>query len=248
MQGYGYTVYDYPDDAHLLANPAEDHCPFSDTGFPSESPYGRGMATDLMPHSDPKMPTLVQIGLQMYNDKMAGHPALAAMKYQNWTDTDNNCWHDKWQYSHVRSSSTDRGHQHNSYYTDYVDSNAMTSYDPIARLRGKKGKKMRAYKASDNDTVYLGDGITCRSNFTWEQFKYMIDLGLIESPPSGQPTAGADKYDAMVWVLIPGQVENYAGVLIEPGSVALPESLPTTGNGTFTFTTGSIELTSTRLA
>jgi hypothetical protein len=136
MQGHGYVVYDFPDYAHQIADPPEDHTAYSATGYPDKSPYGRGMATDLMPHPDPKMPTLAQIGLLMYNDKMAGHPALAAMKYQNWTDASNSCWHDKWQPSHERTPSSDRGHQHNSYYTNYVDSHVMAGYDPVAVLLG----------------------------------------------------------------------------------------------------------------
>lgn len=213
LTGYGYVVYYFPDEAHQIAVPAEDHTPYSETNWPGEQPYPHGMAIDIMP-PDPalKLPSLAQLGAQMYADRQAGLPGIAWLKYQNWTDAHDDCWHDKWQPEHERSGSDDEGHIHQSVRTDFVNSNAAQGYDPVARVRGKKGTRMRCYKASDNGTLYLGDGMTSRTNFSLAQFHYMVDLGLIEPPPPGQPTDGTDTYGRMIWVLIPGEVENYAGV------------------------------------
>lgn len=216
LVGYGYTVEYYPDYAHQIATPAEDHTAYSQTGWPITAAYGVGWADDIMPHSDPRMPTPGQLGAKMVADKQAGRPELVPLKYINWTDAASNCWHDKWQPDHVQTASSDRGHTHVSFRSDMEKSTAMANYDPVAELLGMKTAEepMRAYKATDSDTLYLGNGMLCRTNFSYAQFKYMVDLGLIEKPPAGQPTAGPDAYGSMIWVLIPGQVENYAGVLV----------------------------------
>lgn len=142
LRGHGYVVYDYPDDAHLMAIPPEDHTGFSATGWPGASPFGRGMAIDIMPPDPAKgLPTLAQLGAKMVADKMAGRRELAPLKYQNWTDDEGACWHDSWQPNYARRPSTDKGHVHQSARTDYVDSDAMVHYDPVAELMDASADK-----------------------------------------------------------------------------------------------------------
>lgn len=141
LMGHGYRVDFYPDVSHQVANPPEDHCPYSETPWPGEQPYPYCDAIDFYPHADPKMPTLAQIGAQVTADKQAGVAGVAWLKYQNWTDANDACWHDSWQPSFSRRSSSDRGHNHNSVRTDYVKSNVALGYDPIARIMNG-GRKM----------------------------------------------------------------------------------------------------------
>jgi hypothetical protein len=116
-----------------------------------------------------------------------------------------------WQY-------TDKPHDMNAFKGTAAELAALFagSHVPPALVK-PKGKRMRGYKASDNATVYVGDGVQCRTNFSWKQFCFMVDLGLLEPPPAGQTTAGPGKYDSMVWVLPAGEVLNYAGVLASDG-------------------------------
>jgi hypothetical protein len=142
---HGYTVYYYPDNAHLLATPAEDHTPYSETGWPIVAEYGVGWAIDIMPHNDPAMPTPGQIGAKMVSDRQAGRPETAPIKYINWTDPSDNCWHDSWQPDHAQRSSTDRGHTHLSQRSDMIGSAAMEHYDPVAELLFNPGGDMPVF-------------------------------------------------------------------------------------------------------
>jgi hypothetical protein len=116
------------DQSHLTASVPEDHTPYSHTPWPGSQPYPAVMAFDVMP--DPVVNWMALMA-QIFADKMAGHPALAPLKYMNWTDSAGNCWHDKWQPGHVRTSSSDRGHGHISWRTDYVKSTLLSTYDPL---------------------------------------------------------------------------------------------------------------------
>src|SRR5688572_20265337 len=51
LRGYGLTVYDYPNEAHLKATPPEDHTPFSATGWPGQNRRWNARALDVMPRS-----------------------------------------------------------------------------------------------------------------------------------------------------------------------------------------------------
>jgi hypothetical protein len=136
LGGYGYTVYVLGNDTHLRAKPPEDHDPYSATGWPVTSPYPYVHACDIMPPTKAGLPTLAQLGAQLYADKQAG--AAAWLKYMNWEPNgpDGACYHDEWQPNHTRTSSTDRGHIHGSIRSDYTHSTAAAGYDPVARLRG----------------------------------------------------------------------------------------------------------------
>lgn len=132
--GYGYGIGSYPDDRHLAAVPPEDHTPFSATGYPGVSPYGVGMAIDVMGSTRTGMPSLAQLGAKILADKKAGVAGTQSIKYMNWTDGNNNCWNESWTPNYVRSSSTDRGHIHLSFRTDYAKSTNARGYSPVAAL------------------------------------------------------------------------------------------------------------------
>jgi hypothetical protein len=135
LRGYGYTVYELGNDAHLRAVPPEDHTPYSATGWPKTSPYPYVHALDIMPPTKAGLPSLAQLGAQLFADKQTG--AAAWLKYMNWEPSGPGgpCWHDEWQPNHTRGSSTDRGHIHISIRSDYTTSTAAAGYDPVARIR-----------------------------------------------------------------------------------------------------------------
>lgn len=138
LRGYGYTVGTLGDDAHLKHNPPEDHTPYSATGWPKAAAYGWVWAADVMaPRSGSGLPTLAQLGAQLYADRMAGDPAVAWIKYMNWTTAAGTCVHDSWTPKHVRRTSTDRGHIHLSACSDRAYYALAAGYDPVARLRGE---------------------------------------------------------------------------------------------------------------
>lgn len=134
FERHGYTVYHYPDPRHLNAIPPEDHTPFSATGWPGTSPYGWGMADDIMPHPDPQMPTMAQLGAKILADKRAGVAGLSWLKYMNWTDGNGACWNESWTPTYRRSGSSDRGHIHMSCRSDFYRSTLAAGYDPVAAL------------------------------------------------------------------------------------------------------------------
>lgn len=130
LKEYGFTVYILGNKAHLTANPPEDHTPYSHTPWPGAQPYPYVLAEDIMPGGEW---SIDRLGAKIFADKQAEHPGLAGLKYMNWTDSAGNCWHDKWTPNHERTTSTDRGHIHLSWRTDFVTN--KTYYDPIGGLR-----------------------------------------------------------------------------------------------------------------
>jgi hypothetical protein len=113
--------------SHLTANPPEDHCPYSHTPWPAPQPYPYVMAIDIMPNEGLD---IIELGGRLFDDKSSSVPGTEPIKYLNWTDSDGNCWHDSWMPNHTRFRSTDRGHIHISFRTDYVRSAIMATYDP----------------------------------------------------------------------------------------------------------------------
>lgn len=139
LRGYGYTVYDYPDDRHLSAPTPEDHTPFSHTGWPVESPYGWGHALDQMAPSAAQvaagLPTLAQVARQIIADRDDGVPGISWLKYINWTDEKGITRHERWQPDDVVTASSDAGHNHLSCRSDCTQSAIGDDYDPVARFR-----------------------------------------------------------------------------------------------------------------
>lgn len=158
LRGYGYTVYDIGDDAHLTRTKPEDHTPYSQTGWPQSSPYGWGFALDIMPPTKVGLPSLAELGAQLYADRQAGIAGVGWLKYMNWEPGDGGCYQDRWQPTHARSDSSDRGHIHLSARTDYQTSTAAVGYDPVARARGEgmdvnlsRGKRVKPKLVGDRD-------------------------------------------------------------------------------------------------
>jgi hypothetical protein len=171
LRGYDYTVYILGNKAHLTANPPEDHTPYSHTPWPGPQPYPYILGMDIMPGGKWDIDVL---GAKIFADKQAGAPGVAGLKYMNWTDSNGNCWHDKWTPNYSRSVSSDRGHIHLSWRTDFVTNTAL--YDPIAPAKGYvmdidlDGYKLPTLHKGDDDNVKGGYNYVSRAqmclNFT----------------------------------------------------------------------------------
>lgn len=157
LRGHGYTVYTRGNDDHMEAVPPEDHTPFSQTGWPVESPEWYGHADDIMPQGIPTgCPTLAQLGDQLFNDKTANVPGARLIKYMNWEPNGPGraCYHDAWEPTHKRTMSTDRGHIHVSFRSDATHSDEMAGYDPVQRWKDKN----MAITSDDARKVWRTDG------------------------------------------------------------------------------------------
>lgn len=139
LRGYGYEVGTLGNDAHLTHNPPEDHTPYSATGWPIGAAFGIVWACDIMaPKAGSGLPSLAELGAQLYADRMAADPGAGWIKYMNWTGADKRCVHDSWKPQHQREPSGDKGHIHISGRTDCGTYALAAGYDPIARIREKK--------------------------------------------------------------------------------------------------------------
>lgn len=135
LRGHGYTVYDIGNDAHMLATPAEDHTPFSETGWPAAARYGIGYAIDVMPPKSSKLPTLAQLGARLHADRQSGR--IGWLKYMNWQPdgASGRCIQCAWKPDHRERSSSDRGHIHVSGRTGW-ETKSGGGYDPVALING----------------------------------------------------------------------------------------------------------------
>lgn len=144
LRRYGYTGpgVGIGDQSHLTATLPEDHCPYSHTSWPGVQPYPYVLAIDIMAGEGLDW---VDLGGRIFDDKSSNKPGTQPIKYMNWTDSAGNTWHDSWQPNHTRYVSTDSGHIHISFRTDYVTSTAMASYDPYGTLPPAQGDDMPAF-------------------------------------------------------------------------------------------------------
>lgn len=126
-RGYTGPATGYPDTRHQVAYPPEDHCPYSATPWPGAQPYPYCMAIDFEAGFGLDY---IDLGTRLVFDKGNGVPGTEPIKYINWTDVKGNTWDEVWEPTHHRVPSTDRGHVHVSFRTDYVTSHSMASYDP----------------------------------------------------------------------------------------------------------------------
>lgn len=118
LASVGYTVYVYPNDAHLDAQPPEDHTYYSETGWPHASPKWWRHAIDIMPPPSGRgLPSLTELGQRILNARQADQ--ITWLKYMNWpSDGDlNHAVQDRWEPNHSRGSSSDTGHIHLSCIT-----------------------------------------------------------------------------------------------------------------------------------
>jgi hypothetical protein len=135
LRKHGYTVYIQGDDAHMRAEPPEDHCPFSSTGWPVPNPYPWIHALDIMPPAAGSgLPSLADLAARIRVDRQAGKPGVAWLKYINSTDPAGACWHDAWMPEYQRRASTDKGHIHISARSDCTHSAMAAGYDPVFAL------------------------------------------------------------------------------------------------------------------
>lgn len=127
LKAAGYTVYDYPDDRHQLADLPEDHTPYSATGWPLPSARWVGHAVDVMPKAG-LMP-LPELARRIIAARDARTPGTEWIKYLNWTDEQGRCWHERWAADGTRitTSSTDKGHLHVSARSDYDNSDTVSA-------------------------------------------------------------------------------------------------------------------------
>lgn len=133
LRHHGYTVGTIGDSSHMLASTPEDHTPYSRTGWPIPSPYGWIFALDIMPAGS-SLPSLAALGAQLVADRNAG--VATAIKYLNWQPAGGSCRHESWEPGHLITPSSDVGHIHVSFRTDFQLSHSMGGYDPVARVRG----------------------------------------------------------------------------------------------------------------
>lgn len=155
LRGYGYTVYDLGDLSHLDHEPPQDHTPYSATGYPDKAKYGWVYAIDIMPPSKVGLPSLQQLGARLLSDRNGTVAGIKWLKYMNWEpegDYTGPCYHESWQPTYKRTSSSDRGHIHLSGLTGYETSTVGADYDPVARIRG--GSFMAALTDQQQQELY----------------------------------------------------------------------------------------------
>lgn len=136
LNAHGFDVGTIGDTSHMSASVWEDHTWASQTGWPQPAAIGWEYALDIMPRGGG--PGLGQLGARLIADKIAGHPAMAWLKYANWTPPGGSCRHESWEPGHQVVGSSDSGHIHMSCRTDYLHSTCVSDnrYDPVAALTG----------------------------------------------------------------------------------------------------------------
>lgn len=134
LRGHGLTVYDYPNDAHLLASTPEDHTPFSVTGWPGTNARWLARGLDIMPRGDSyaHRKENADIARKLIADRNASMPGVMWIKYINWTDENGVCRQERWTPGHTTRSSTDKGHIHISGRSDADTDSRADTYDPLA--------------------------------------------------------------------------------------------------------------------
>lgn len=139
LSAAGYTVYVYPNDAHLDAEPPEDHTYYSETGWPNASPKWWRHAIDVMPKSGPGGGAdLYALGQRIVADRQAGRATW--IKYVNVPTSAGlgGAVQHRWEPGHASGASGDTGHIHISSVTgcETLDSgyNPLTSGGSMAGL------------------------------------------------------------------------------------------------------------------
>jgi len=154
LRAAGFTVYDIGNTDHLDHQPPEDHTPYSETGWPGTSPYGVVMAIDIMPDGPI---SLQQLGAILHADKASGkYPPI---KYMNWGPSDDaHAVQCRWKPDHVQGSSSDTGHIHISFRTDYAG--YSVPYNPLED-EVEQNDQVTGYKSKGNR---VGDVLADTSN------------------------------------------------------------------------------------
>lgn len=160
LRAAGYTVYDYPDDAHQLASTPEDHTPYSATGWPVRSARWVGHALDVMPKAG--LLPLPALARRIIAARDAGRPGTAWIKYLNWTDESGRCWHERWAADGTRTTttSTDKGHIHISARSDVdaSDEVSRSGWNPLEEdMAGWTDADIKAIKSRMNAIIDMAD-------------------------------------------------------------------------------------------
>lgn len=167
LSGAGYTVYTYPNDAHLDAQPPQDHTYYSETGWPGTSPKWWRHAIDIMPKTDNAAGgrDLQLIGQRLYDARQAGR--ITWIKYMNWpSDGDlTRAVQDSWKPGHSRGSSGDTGHIHISSTTGCETLNDPfnpLTVTPATSIVPTPEDSVSRFIALDQTTgrFYVCDGVT----------------------------------------------------------------------------------------
>lgn len=134
LRAAGFTVYDWPDDSHLDAEPPEDHTFYSETGWPSTSPKWWRHAIDIMPKPGPDgAAQLYDLGNRIYLDRAAGK--ITWLKYINtprWRGQLDQARQYRWEPGLQVGSSSDVGHIHMSCITGVETLDAP--YNPLVPM------------------------------------------------------------------------------------------------------------------
>lgn len=110
------------DHSHAVANPPEDHMPYSHTPWPGAQPYPYVLAIDLMT-------TNVAVANRIIAAKETG--ILPCLKYMNYTNAAGEVEHISWEPSENEHASSDAGHIHLSFRTDHVMCTHANGFDPF---------------------------------------------------------------------------------------------------------------------
>lgn len=117
---HGITFGILGDHSHAVANPPEDHMPYSHTPWPGAQPYPYVLAIDLMT-TDPG------VAQRIIAAKQAG--SFPCVKYMNFTNAAGQVEHISWEPNESEYHSSDTGHIHLSFRTDHVLCNH--TFDPF---------------------------------------------------------------------------------------------------------------------
>jgi len=156
LRAAGYTVFDFPNDEHLDAQPPEDHTFYSETGWPSKSPKWWRHAIDIMPPTRPGLPSLKELGGRIVTDRNAGR--ITWLKYINWPSTGSlsEAVQDKWEPGFSRRRSTDTGHIHLSSITGVENLDAP--YNPLSPV-GMAGSREDDMPLSQDDIINVASAV-----------------------------------------------------------------------------------------
>jgi len=166
LRARGFTVWDYPDYAHQIDEPPEDHTPYSVTGWPGTNARWNARALDIMPKGSTAAARaswaarheLANLARRIIADKTAGRPGTEWIKYLNWTDEGGVCRQERWTPSHETRSSTDREHIHIS---GRSDADLNVKWTVAAALYDPTGDSMTI---TDDDVRRVAQGV-------WELFR-----------------------------------------------------------------------------
>lgn len=167
----------YADEAHYQAVPAQDHTPFSQTGWPKTSPEWWVFATDIMHRPDLGVNCDILFAYYLVEAKAGRMPWLKYIIWKGKIYDVRNGWK-------ADDASGHFDHMHLSGRTDHRDTTlGQWSVTPTGGI--VSGLKRIAFvsdgqKGAGHETWYFGDGITYRTIITWPEHQNLIASGAEE--------------------------------------------------------------------